>query len=438
MTDWTGRTLDRVTLRRLIGRGGMAEIYLAQDLSLGRLVAVKLLYGHLVADSASLKRFREEARAIASLRHPHIVQVYDFDVFEDRPYIVMEYIEGVSLAEVVQRTQTLGSGLPLPVILVLIDQLASALEYAHGKGIIHRDVKPSNIMLRNPSSEIASVSFSAEPNSVLTDFGIARIAGTTSQTASGAVLGTPAYMSPEQVRGQAVDARSDVYSLGCVAYELIAGRSPFASADDTMAAILFRQAFEAAPALPTAYAHLQPVLDRALAKEPSDRYLHAGAFVSDFGNNLHGDEIGHRDTLRLLSSSRPGPASPPARAEVQRRRSLGWTMLVVALSAIVVGALVSSGTGSGTVGATPTTASLAAIPASPTSAIDADAIQRTSSVTASPTSSPSVSPVVGSTAGSSSTPGPLPTPTRTPASTPLIPTPSLLPSLVPSLPLPLP
>lgn len=438
MTDWTGRTLERVTLRRLIGRGGMAEIYLAEDLSLGRLVAVKLLYGHLVADSVSLRRFREEARAIATLRHPHIVQVYDFDVFEDRPYIVMEYIEGVSLAEVVQRTQTLGSGLPLPVILVLIDQLSSALEYAHGKGIIHRDVKPSNIMLRNSSSNVASVPLSAEPNSVLTDFGIARIAGTTSQTASGAVLGTPAYMSPEQIRGQAVDARSDVYSLGCVAYELVAGRSPFASADDTMAAILFRQAFEAAPALPTAYAHLQPVLDRALAKEPSDRYLQPGDFVSDFGHNLKGDEIGHRDTLRLLSASRPAPGPPPALPEVRRRRSLAWTMLVVALSAVVVGALVSAGNGSGAVRATPTTDSLAAIPASSTSAIGADAIQRTSSVTASRTPNATASPAVGSTSGSSTTPGPMPTATRTPASTPLIPIPSLLPSLVPSLPFPLP
>lgn len=330
MTDWAGRTLGRVTLRQMIGRGGMAEIYLGQHLTLNRSVAVKVLYGHLVTDPASLKRFHEEARAVASLRHPHIVQVYDFDVIEGRPFIVMEYIEGVSLAEVMQRAHQLRTRLSFADILRMLTQVASALDYAHDKGIIHRDVKPSNVMLRGARSTFAAAaSLPPDAHSVLTDFGVARVTNATSHTASGTLLGTPAYMSPEQIRGQAIDARTDVYSLACMAYELVAGRLPFDPQDDSVASILFKQAYEPPPPLPAEYAGLQAILDRGLAKEATARYARPGHLADDFSQALQKGEA-HLKTARLL------PAAPKAAPTAIRGRKKTDRRLAAALAAALL------------------------------------------------------------------------------------------------------
>lgn len=330
MSDWAGRNLGRVTLRQMIGRGGMAEIYLGQHLSLNRSVAVKVLYGHLVTDPASLKRFHEEARAVATLRHPHIVQVYDFDVVEGRPFIVMEYIEGVSLAEVMQRAHTLRTRLSFADILRLLGQVASALDYAHEKGIIHRDVKPSNVMLRGTRSAlVGGASLPPDIHSVLTDFGVARVANATSHTASGALLGTPAYMSPEQIRGQPIDARTDVYSLACMVYELVTGRLPFDPEDDSVASILFKQAYEPPPPLPAEYAGLQPILDRGLAKEATSRYERPGQLAADFSRALNQGEA-HLRTARLLP-----PSPQPARAVVRKRTKMDRRFLALLAGALL-------------------------------------------------------------------------------------------------------
>ena len=440
MSDWAGRNLGRVTLRQMIGRGGMAEIYLGQHLSLNRSVAVKLLYGHLVTDPANLKRFHEEARAVATLRHPHIVQVYDFDVVEGRPFIVMEYIEGVSLAEVMQRAHTLRTRLSFADILRLLGQVASALDYAHEKGIIHRDVKPSNVMLRGTRSAlVGGASLPPDIHSVLTDFGVARVSNATSHTASGALLGTPAYMSPEQIRGQPIDARTDVYSLACMVYELVTGRLPFDPEDDSVASILFKQAYEPPPPLPAEYAGLQPILDRGLAKEAMSRYERPGQLATDLSRALNQGEA-HLRTARLLP-----PSPKPARAAVRKRAKTDRRLLaLLAAGLLFCGAVGSVAairflpaaiTGAG--GATVTEAAGTSLGTSDSTATAENAVAPEAGVFASSSATPPSGPVPTQTSGApaATTSAPAATATRTPPSTatnPPPPTATRTPTVAPS------
>jgi len=240
-------------LKKFLGSGGAADVFLAIDLKHSRLVAVKVLSHTRFADTIAVRRFIKEAQTISRLHHPNIVRILGTGRADGRHYMVMEFLPESLKARLRQRKQ-----IGLQESLTIINQIASALFYAHGKGFIHRDVKPDNIMFR------------ADGTPVILDFGIARVLEATSQiTRSGTSLGTPRYMSPEQLNAKRVDGRSDIYSLGVVLYEMISGAPPF-KGSHTMSVVL-KHISEPIPKLPEELRHCQPLIERMLAKERDKR-----------------------------------------------------------------------------------------------------------------------------------------------------------------------
>jgi tRNA A-37 threonylcarbamoyl transferase component Bud32 len=287
MAEWIGRTLSKVEIQKLLGRGGMAAVYLGRHTTLNRPVAVKVLHSYLVEDPQLLERFRNEARAVAALRHPNIVQVFDFDVVDGSPYIIMELLEGRSLADYLQAQKPAGRVLPPVTTARIIADVATALDYAHARGIVHRDIKPENIMLRRAGGAIdPAAPLPSDTEAVLTDFGIARIADASARTVAGTIAGTPAYMSPEQAQGLVVDGRSDIYSLGIVVYEMLTGHLPFAQATETPASVLVKHITTLPPNLPCNCPELQAVMDRVLAKDREARYQTAVDFAIELQKAL--------------------------------------------------------------------------------------------------------------------------------------------------------
>jgi len=271
MPEWIGKTIGRVRIDKYLARGGMAEVYLGSHLSLDRAVAVKVLHSYIEEDPGLLTRFQREAKVVAALRHPNIVQIFDFDATDGHPYIVMEYLKGPTLSTYLRRLHERNERIPTHQVARLLKALTSALDYAHGQGVIHRDIKPANIMLHGKADEISlDQPLTSDVEAVLTDFGLVRIEHAASQTASGMVSGTPSYMSPEQARGDKTDNRTDIYSLGVVLYEMLAGRVPF-EADSTMS-VMYMQINEPPPPIPGVTPAVQAVMNRALAKNPNDRY----------------------------------------------------------------------------------------------------------------------------------------------------------------------
>lgn len=239
-------------LLHLLGKGGMAEVYLAHQDSVDREVALKLMSRHLLTDPRFAERFLREARIAARLQHRHVVSIFDVGVADEQPYIAMEYLTG---GQVMPRDD---APISEDQALRCVYEIALALDYAHSKGYIHRDVKPDNILLRDDGS------------CVLSDFGIARtVDSATMMTKTGSVVGTPFYMSPEQLRGREVDGRADLYSLGVVFYQLLTGKVPYSASDSLAIGIMHMTA--PMPRLPARYSHLQKLLDRMLAKEANER-----------------------------------------------------------------------------------------------------------------------------------------------------------------------
>jgi eukaryotic-like serine/threonine-protein kinase len=259
MTDLAG---GRYRLERRLGHGGMASVYLARDTELDRLVAVKLLAENIAGDEGLRKRFVREARLAARLSHPNVVGVFDAGENEGRPYIVMEYVEGETLAELLARR----GRLPAEAARELALQACRGLAHAHNAGLVHRDIKPQNLLLRSDGTlKIA-------------DFGIARAIEGTALTQAGTVLGTAAYLSPEQALGEPVSAASDVYSLGAVLYELLTGRPPLEA--DSLAELAEKQqrpsitpVRELAAQVP---GDLEALVMRCLARNPTYRPASAG------------------------------------------------------------------------------------------------------------------------------------------------------------------
>jgi eukaryotic-like serine/threonine-protein kinase len=282
--------LGKYQLREQLGRGGMAEVWKAFDTQLHRYVAIKILHADLRADPEFINRFTREARAIASLHHPNIVQIHDFQTIQlpestvPIAYMVMDYIEGPTLAQYLRDTSHVGKFPPPDDILHLFTGISKAIDYAHQKGMIHRDIKPANIML-----DKRNTNFSPMGEPVLTDFGIAKLIGVTSGTVSGTILGTPLYISPEQAQGQLGDERNDIYSLGVILYEICSGVQPFRGESAT--AITWQHIYSLPPPPTLINPDISPalaqVIVRALAKNPADRFHSASAMTAAIAEAFH-------------------------------------------------------------------------------------------------------------------------------------------------------
>src|SRR5262245_51100420 len=345
-TDQTQGTLfaGRYRLGRKLGSGGMADVWLAEDQELGRRVAVKILHERYASDEQFVERFRREATNAAALSHPNIVSIFDRGEAEGSYFIVMEYVEGRTLKELVV---TRGP-CPVPVAISYVRQLLAALRYAHRNGIIHRDIKPHNVIVDH------------EGRVKVADFGIAR-AGTSQITEAGSIIGTAQYLSPEQARGAPVEESSDLYSTGVVLYELLTGAVPFTG--ETPVEIAMKH-ISHAPEAPSAHRNEIPhdldlVVLRALAKEPADRYRSAQEMDRDLELVARGEAVG-RETEEAATMVLAGQTAvttvsgaPPRRPSggyggderyraydgpVSRGRSIWlWLFAVGAVLALVAG-----------------------------------------------------------------------------------------------------
>ncbi|MCC7360245.1 MAG: protein kinase [Anaerolineales bacterium] len=270
----TGQTIGRYRIVEHLGRGGMAEVYKAYQANLDRYVAIKLMHQFLAADQDFISRFEREAKNVAALRHPNIVQVFDFDVHNGTPYMVMEYIEGDTLKTHLEQLSREGKPLPMAEAIHIIREVGQALSYAHKQKMIHRDVKPANVML-DKSGRV-----------ILTDFGIAKILTGPSFTVTGATIGTPAYMSPEQGLGRPGDHRSDIYALGVMLYQLVTGQLPYEA--DTPLAVMLKHVNEPLP-LPRTFKPdlpegIERIILKAMAKNPDDRFNTADEMLAQLDN----------------------------------------------------------------------------------------------------------------------------------------------------------
>jgi serine/threonine-protein kinase len=333
----------RYELGELLGRGGMAEVRKGVDTRLGRIVAVKRLRTDLASDTTFQARFRREAQSSASLNHPAIVSVYDTGEEQtpegiSQPYIVMEYVAGRTLRDILREGRKI---LPERALEITSDVLA-ALDYSHRAGIIHRDIKPGNVML-TPSGDVKVM-----------DFGIARAVSDaqSTMTQTAAVVGTAQYLSPEQARGETVDSRSDVYSAGCLLYELLTGRPPFVG--DSPVAVAYQHVREQASppsdhdtALPAA---VDAIVMTALAKRVEDRYQSAAAMRNDIERYLAGRPV---EAVALVGAPEPTPptgatqvigatAAAPVAVEAEDERRGPRTGLFIGLALLVL-AVIAAG-----------------------------------------------------------------------------------------------
>ncbi len=294
-----GRTLGKYEIVGLLGRGGMASVYKGYQADVDRHVAIKVLPPHPGQDAEFMTRFRLEARTVARLQHPNILPLYDYGMEGDILYLVMPFIEGGSLSDRIKRGR-----LPMEEIERIVQQVASALDYAHAKGIVHRDVKPDNILLMNIDTVM------------LADFGIVKmIGGGTQLTTTGGLVGTPAYIAPEQLQGLPITPQVDVYSLGIVTYQMLAGELPYTA--DTPIQVMLKHMSEPVPDISKVIEGIAPevglVMQRVLAKEQEARYATAGEFAADLSRAMRGQTPLYSHAVPADSgATRPEAARPLA------------------------------------------------------------------------------------------------------------------------------
>lgn len=352
MSDLAGATLGRYQVVGRLGRGGMADVYKGFQPSLDRYVAIKVLHPSMVEEAEFVQRFQREAKNVARLRHPNIIQVFDYDNQGDTYYMVMEFLDGPTLKAALEEVHRRKEEMPLQVALRIVSDVGAALAYAHEMGVVHRDVKPANIMLDRSGRVI------------LTDFGVAKMLTGTKVTVTGTVLGTPAYMSPEQGMGEPGDSRSDIYSLGVVLFELATGRLPYDA--DTPLAVLLKHAHDPLP-LPRAVnpdlpEEIERVILRSLTKDPADRYQTVQAMLDDIAGlppaTVPAAQPGALNTRSLaarapqsVAAAPSPPTPPPSRTTGSLPRKTFWlgggavVAVFVCLGLIAAGALLVYFTG---------------------------------------------------------------------------------------------
>jgi len=347
--------LGRYEIRGRIGAGGMARVFKGYDANLDRIVAIKILHDHLAEDPNFKERFEREAKFIASFNHPNIVQIYDFDSVEigDQRiyYMVMPYVPGKTLKDVLDEYSDKNERIPQARVRDIMLTLTDALGYAHERGMVHRDVKPANIL------------FNERQQAVLSDFGIARLVQNSKLTQDGVTTGTPAYMSPEQVAGAPVDARSDIYALGVILFEMLTGQLPYT--DPNPISLMLKHINAPVPQISSLLEAENPALDvvifRALAKDVNDRYSTTQEFADDLAVALSDaprsmasiKPPSHVITTQVLESTEPLPEqSAPSRTRAYRS-PLGILAIGMTLIAFLTVAALFSMRGSSTPSSAP-------------------------------------------------------------------------------------
>ena len=296
MTGLTGKTIGHYRIMEKLGHGGMAEVYRGYHANLDRYVAIKFIRTELAENEDFQTRFEREARTAARLTHPHIVLIHDSGHEDNLYYLVMEFIDGMTLKQLLLAQQKKGERLPLSDVVRLMQQVGSALDCAHDQNVVHRDVKPDNILIRT------------DGRAVLSDFGIARMVDDTSGlTMTGTTMGTPTYMSPEQIKGdkEKVGRGSDLYSLGIILYEMLLGQVPFQA--DTPFAVMLKHVNDPIP-LPTEVDprisdEVQRVIFKTLSKEPKDRYQNAETMVAELSHAI--SAMPHQTVAHQIQQTAP-------------------------------------------------------------------------------------------------------------------------------------